>query len=203
MNESNGALLESIEKQIPYYLTEDAKIGLVNALNAFPHNTEYYLSRRNELKNELLQGDLFAKLPIQQGDEKKFVKGIILSNSCDISPDNKRDLPVNVLFAPLVILDDYIKLLSSLKKSSEAIDEKIRIIREQRITNIFYLPASPEDERPECIVFLDQVYFIRSKNILDLLSSGNKLATLSQVGFYIFLLKLSVHFCRFHECVHR
>ena len=203
INESNSTLLESIEKQIPYYLTDDAKKGLVQALNDFPQNTQYYLSRSTELSSTLLQGDLFAELPVQQGNETKKIKGIILSNSCDISPDNKRDMPVNVLFAPLVNLESYAKQLSAAKVTDQAIDTKIAMIRQQKITNLFYLPESADDNRPECIVYLDQVYFLRTSMLVNILEAGKKISTLSQVGFYIFLLKLSVHFCRFHECVHR
>lgn len=203
INESNSTLLESIEKQIPYYLTEDAKKGLVRALNDFPKNTQYYLSQSTELSSTLLQGDLFAELPIQMGSATKKVKGIILSNSCDISSDNKRDLPANVLFAPLTSLERYTELLQQAGVSEEAIKAKTEVIRSQKITNIFYLPASPDADRPECIIYLDQIYFIRAKEIVDILERGGKISTLSQVGFYIFLLKLSVHFCRFHECVHR
>lgn len=203
INESNSTLLESIEKQIPYYLTEDAKKGLTQALNDFPKNTQYYLSKSTELSDVLLQGDLFAELPVQQGTEIKYIKGIILSNSCDISPDNKRELPVNVLFAPLVSLDNYAKLLSNAGLKDDAINSKIEMIRQQKITNIFYLPESIDEGRPECIIYLDQIYFVRTPTILKKLEEGKKISTLSQVGFYIFLLKLSVHFCRFHECVHR
>lgn len=203
INESNSTLLESIEKQIPYYLTEDAKKGLIQALNDFPENTQYYLSKSTELSDTLLQGDLFAELPVQQGNETKYIKGIILSNSCDISPENKRELPVNVLFAPLVSLEFYAKRLETAKVPKTAIDSKIEMIRQQKITNIFYLPESHDDGRPECIVYLDQVYFLRTAILLKILEDGRKISTLSQVGFYIFLLKLSVHFCRFHECVHR
>ncbi|HED4103680.1 MULTISPECIES: hypothetical protein [Klebsiella] len=203
INESNSTLLESIEKQIPYYLTEDAKKGLTQALNDFPKNTQYYLSKSTELSEVLLQGDLFAELPVQQGEKTKLIKGIILSNSCDISPDNKRDLPVNVLFAPLVSLDSYSQHLRAAGLKDDAINSKIEMIRLQKITNIFYLPESIDNNRPECIIYLDCVYFLRSSSILQLLEDGKKISTLSQVGFYIFLLKLSVHFCRFHECVHR
>lgn len=203
INESNSTLLESIEKQIPYYLTEDAKKGLTQALNDFPQNTQYYLSQSTELSDTLLQGDLFAELPVQHGSETKHIKGIILSNSCDISPDNKRELPVNVLFAPLVSLELYTKKLAAADVTENAINSKIEMIRQQKITNIFYLPESPDDGRPECIVYLDQVYFLRTAILLKILEEGKKISTLSQVGFYIFILKLSVHFCRFHECVHR
>lgn len=203
INESNSTLLESIEKQIPYYLTEDAKKGLTQALNDFPKNTQYYLSKSTELSDTLLQGDLFASLPVQRGSETKYIKGIILSNSCDISPENKRELPVNVLFAPLVSLEAYVDRLSEGGLKAKAIASKVEMIRLQKITNIFYLPESVDDQRPECIIYLDQVYFIRTSLLMKILEDGNKISTLSQVGFYIFLLKLSVHFCRFHECVHR
>lgn len=66
---------------------------------------------------------------------------------------------------------------------------------------LFYLPKGGELEE-------DHVALIHDAHTLPLSSfqaqqSRRKLFTLSQVGFYIFLFKLSVHFCRFHEKIHR
>lgn len=184
-----------LQQQIPFYLTQPAKDNLVKALNDFP-SIDYYLHSN---KAETLQGDGWTELGLIRFEttERKQVRGIILSNSCDISPDNKRDIPVNVVFAPIIKLKSYERLLEQAHISEERIKSKFSSIRNQMITTLFYLPkgAGLDDEY---IALLDDIHTVPYKNFNDQ-SRRAKLFTLSQVGFYLFILKLSVHFCRFHE----
>ncbi|HDL7489251.1 TPA: hypothetical protein PXN96_004273 [Yersinia enterocolitica] len=194
--------LDTLKEQIPYYLSQEQKTTLTKALSDFPKMANFYLSSCHpEFKHSLLQGDIFQKLSIFSEQGKREVKGIILSNSCDIDCSNKRDLPAKALFAPLINLDLYAKLLEKNNKPAKDIETKINAIREQKITNIVFLPAF--DELPDSIVLLDDVYHMRADALNEHLTSENKLITLSQVGFYIFVFKLSLHFCRFHENVAR
>lgn len=191
---------DSIETQIPYYLTREAKEGLVKALNEFPHSTNYYTTLYPE---EILQGDGWNKLEIlnfENGDRKE-IKGILFSNSCDISPENKRDLNVKVTFAPVIKLTSYVQKLFNEGIDKVKIDSKVESIKSQKISSLFYLPrgaALGEDY----IALLDDVHTMPFK-AFESKSNRNKQFTLSQVGFYLFLLKLSVHFCRFHEDIPR
>ena len=43
--------------------------------------------------------------------KKKHVSGIIFSNTCDAAYENKRELPTNIVFAPVMKLASYITLL--------------------------------------------------------------------------------------------
>ena len=100
---------ETLEAQIPYYLSNDKKKGLVKALSDFkdrPH--DYYISGFNE---EYLQGDAWTNLNIFRFEDgqRGNIKGIILSNTCDILPDNIRDLSASVVFSPIIKLNNYIK----------------------------------------------------------------------------------------------
>lgn len=101
---------ESLQAHIPFYLTQPQKEGLVRALNSFPDHFEYYC---NLHFNEMLQGDGWAGLDVIQFETgaRDKIKGIVLSNSCDIAPDNKRSLPANVVFAPIIRLSKYRKCL--------------------------------------------------------------------------------------------
>lgn len=192
-----------LKDQIPYYLTQEAKENLVKALNklpSFPGSVDYYTSR---YPNEIMQGDGWPGLGVIQFEtlEKKEVKGIIISNSCDISPENKRDFPTNIVFAPIMKLSNYKKLLSSKKVPPETIASKIESIRKQYITTLFYLPVGLGLEE-EYIALLDDIHTIPHQSFVSQ-QDKPKVFTLSQVGFYIFLFKLSVHFCRFHENILR
>ncbi len=195
---------ESFRDQIPYYLTQGQKDGLLKELNAFINNstikTNYF---SNNFQDKMLQGDGWKKLQIRNFDsgDKALILGIILSNSCDVSPNNKRDLPIQITFAPLIPLSGYVALLKKEKIKDPEIENKVESIKKQRITSIFFLPADsylPEDY----IALFDQLYTMPSK-VLDLENENSKVFTLSRFGFYLFVFKLSIHFCRFQEEVAR
>jgi len=189
-----------IQDQIPYYLSQEAKDNLVKALEEFPKNTAYYIDL---YKNDILQGDgwtSFELINFETGDRKK-VKGIVLSNSCDIDPTNKRHTRIKITFAPIIRLDRYTKLLEKSGLSNSSIDGKINAIKEQKVTTLFYLPKGNGLDN-EHIAMLDDLHTIPLDAFNDI-AEREKLFTLSQIGFYLFILKLSVHFCRFHENIIR
>lgn len=200
----DASILDNIVEHIPFYLIQDkdAQKGFIKNLENFPNNINYYTSY---YPNEELQGDGWEGLDIVDivTCNKIPVKGVILSNSCDISIENERDLPVNVVFAPIVKLEAYKEKLKNAGVSETQINSKIEAIKKQQVTSLFYLPAL--DKFPESIVIFDDVrslpmnYFQNNKSK----QTVKKIFTLSQFGFYLFLFKISIHFCRFHERVLR
>ena len=193
---------DAFESQIPYYLTGEKRNGLKKALKDFQANTpiEYYL---NKYPNELLQGDGWhgLELLIFQNAERKMVKGVILSNTCDIALENPRSLSPRIVFCPLIKLSNYRKLLDDTDLPTDRINDKLETIRDQRVSTIFYLPQGGGLEE-EHIILLDDIYSLPS-NSFETSTDKSKLFTLSMVGFYLFVFKLSIHFCRFHEEVDR
>ena len=191
---------DSIASHIPYYLTEDAKQGLLKELSDFPEKINYYTTR---YPNDILQGDGMAGLQIINFDsgERKFTKGILLSNSCDIDTGNYRDLPIKMTFAPLIKIDKYTDLLIKKGIDKDKIDGKIRSIKEQKVTHIFFLPKNDKLDA-DYMALLSDLQTV-PLNYVSKNPRCEKLFTLSQVGFYMFIFKLSVHFCRFHENVAR
>lgn len=191
---------QSIRDQIPYYLTQEAKAHLIKALDEFPSPIDYYINR---YPSELLQGDGWTSVDVINFDsgEKKQIKAILLSNSCDVDPANPRELPVKLTFAPIVKLSSYIHLLSNTKLSTTQINDKVQAIKEQKITSLFYLPGGAKLNE-DYIALLDDVHTVPYSAFSSQVGR-EKVFTLSQVGFYLFVLKLSVHFCRFHEQVDR
>lgn len=192
--------IESLQTQIPYYLTKEAKEGLTKALSDFPCNINYYIERYQE---EILQGDGWTSLEIIgfESGERKAIKGIILSNSCDISSENMRDLPIKITFAPIVRLNLYVELLEKSGLNQQNISGKIDAIKEQKVTSLFYLPKGARLDE-DYIALLDDLYTVPF-TAFQKRTNRVKLFTLSQVGFYLFLFKLSIHFCRFHENIPR
>jgi hypothetical protein len=189
---------ESIREYLPYYLTEDAKVGIINELKKFHvGEMQYYLFDR--YAQEMLQGDGWTRLHLRRFDtgEKIFINGLVLSNTCDVDPSNKRDLPVNIIFAPLVAVDAYIQRLTTAGLTSGSIDAKVAAMRRQEVTNVFYVPAGG-GLATEHFVLLDDIHTMPAF-VYEHEKGRGKIFTLSQAGFYLFVLKLSMHFCRFHE----
>lgn len=188
--------IEAIHEQIPYYLSQEAKKNLINALNAFPKSINYYI---DQYHGEILQGDCWTLVEVIRFEDgsRKLVKGVLLSNSCDIAPENKRELPPLLTFSPIIRLSRYLERLSEAGLDERQISNKAAAIKEQKVTTIFYLPkgGSLDDDY---IALLNDVHTVPYP-AFDARKEKNKLFTLSQVGFYIFLFKLSIHFCRFHE----
>ena len=186
---------ESIAENIPYYLTSHQKEGLVKALAEFP-DCNYYTGVG---RDEILQGDAWAQLKIFNFStgESRLLRGIFLSNSCDIAQENKRSLPVKITFVPIVPLARYGEMLVAAGTSRQAVESKFAEIRKQTVTSIFYLPAGSALD-VEHIALLDDVHSMPLSNFIES-SDRPKIFTLSQVGFYLFTMKLAIHFCRMHE----
>lgn len=197
---------ESLQKQIPFYLTAEDQQALVRELKAIAGGgaADYLLSDyRNAFNEVMLQGDGWRgfQLFIFESGERRSVRGVVLSNSCDVDPENPRDIPARVIFAPLVKLAVYEALLGQSGIDAAKIEAKIAAIKAQKTTNVFYLPASGTLAE-DYVVRLDEAH---SMPVTAHIGSGDreKLFTLSNTGFYMLVLKLSVHFCRLQEQVNR
>src|SRR3989442_12258569 len=188
---------EQIKLFLPKYLTPQQKSELFAELSKFPENMVFYLS--NAVWNDqILQGDGwrgFAAIKFVHA-EKKAVSRVVISNSCDIPTGNTRDLPVNILFSPLIEVSKFAETLQAGGKSAMQIEDVLRNIKKQRVTSIFYLP-----ERygiwPESIILLDNIHAHPLQDFLQ--ARRESLFTLNQYAFYLFLMKLSIHFSRFQE----
>ncbi|WP_124295811.1 hypothetical protein [Acetobacter pasteurianus] len=196
----------TLEQQIPYYLTAEDRQVLVRELEAISQggSAEYILSDyRDNFKSEMLQGDGWKgfQLYIFKKKSLKSVSGLILSNSCDIETKNLRDTPARVTFCPLVKLNKYQEVLKKAQLPEEKIQQKISAIRSQKITNIFFLPAGRWGT-DDYIIRFDDIYSMLVKDFHEN-QECEKIFTLSNTGFYMLLLKLSIHFCRFQEKVDR
>lgn len=193
-------LHEIIQTYLPKYLTPSQTQQLYSELLKFPDNFDFYL-QHSEFDEELLQGDGwkgFVLIDFKTKNEKR-VSGVILSNSCDISPENERDFPTNILFSPIIPLKKYKKLLQTIK-NEEQVENILINLRKQRNTAIFYLPYC-ENIIEESIILLDNIH---THPLSDFQSkTPQKIFTLTQYAFYVFLIKLSIHFSRFQEEVVR
>ena len=110
--------VENLQQQIPYYLTAEDKRVLVEELKAITSGgtADYILSTYHDsFKEDMLQGDGWRGFQLFLFDtgQRRSVRGLVLSNSCDVDLENPRELPARVIFAPLVKLTAYEELLDS------------------------------------------------------------------------------------------
>jgi len=192
------ASLEEYRRILPPYLSDPSKAELKEQLEKFPNISPFYWSSTDD---QPLQGDGWKGLVAINFDtlEKKTVRGLILSNSCSISPENDRALPVNIIFAPIFRLERYQQRLRSAGRTEEQIEDLTASIRRQEPNSLFYLP--PRDAMPECIVFFHDLHGHPLSNFLSL--ERERLFALSNAGFYTLLLKLSIYFMRMQEGLDR
>jgi hypothetical protein len=186
---------DTISKYVPYYLTQPQKDGLVKAMAEFP-SCNYYSSLEHE---GILQGDVWSGLQMFNFDsgERQGKRGIIISNSCDIDSRNGRLMPARMVFAPMIKISVYQNFLERRGVAQEKIGNHLREIRRQAVTSAFYLPQGRGMDE-ECIVFLDDMHNVPVA-YFEKYEESKKILSLSQIGFYVFVMKLSMHFCRMHE----
>lgn len=200
------SLFDEIKIYLPKYLSPEQQEALFDELRQFPDNIDERLYT-TYLDDEpiLYQGDGLEGMPIVKLPEPEVRERpvIVLSNTCDISPDNERAVPSRLMYCPIVKFERYAELVlaSGYYDSEEAAQGYLETIRNQRVSSLFYLPDN--DGIDDSLALLDHinncsVNVAYKKDIPD-----NRLFTLSQYGHYLFLFKLSVHLARLREGVTR
>lgn len=195
---------EDIEKYLPRYLSESSTKILFSELKEFPKNIDRIYTRALRDKILIFQGDGLTNMLVVNLPDTTVYKmpAMVLSNTCDLNPENKRYLSPNIIYAPIVSLKKYERILQDNKVESNKIEEHLRTIRGQFITQIFYLPNTEALEE-ESIVLLDKIMSCASNVISPEEIRTARLFTLSDYGFYVFLFKLSMHFTRIQEKIDR
>ncbi|MBY0489941.1 MAG: hypothetical protein K2R93_08900 [Gemmatimonadaceae bacterium] len=195
-----GRIEELASRYLPEYLTPKLKEDLWRELKDFPSNTRYILG--HDTGDKILQGDVFDAVKFINivDSEIRSSKALVLSNSCDVDPENARDTERMISVAPLVSLSAYADLLQKKGIARERVESRVLSIKQQTVSSMFYLPKAA-GLGDDMVVLFDRVqsqpdsFFWSHKPSL--------VARLTQYGFYILLIKLSVHFCRFQENVDR
>jgi hypothetical protein len=196
---------DEIRIYLPKYLSAENYDTLIKELEGFPDNIDQRMYTSIADEGLLCQGDVIKDMPYAEIDHLEMgVKNkdcIVLSNTCDIDPNNKRFFNSRIMYAPLIELDKYKKVLLDHGVSEQQINGHINSIKEQRVSQILYLPKSQSFD--ESIVFLDKVINIDHRYIDRVTLNDRRLVSLSDYGFYMLLFKISVHFSRLQENVVR
>ena len=192
-------LLERIPQSLPPYLAAEDKQALLDQLSGRNPNVSYFGSIDDP---EHVQGDGWSGLIARDFDsgDLERMQGLVVSNSCDIAAENRPYPGQRIVFAPIMSLARYATLLAEAGIERRQIDDLLSRIRTQKVYRIFYLPgdASGAEER---IVPLDMLH---SQPLGSVQHAGlQRMFSLSLHGWYMLLLKLSIHFCRMQERVKR
>lgn len=201
---------EEVKKYLPQYLSLTAQQELFQELKQFPQNLDQRIyTTQLAAQENLFQGDgvqnlLYINFP---NTDIADVPGMILSNTCDIDPSNKRFMPLRIVYTPIFNLAKYEQSLiknhvETGRKTIQSINSHIADIRKQYISHIFYLPKGGKLEN-DSIVFFDRLNNCPSDSIESQSVPERRIFTLSDYGFYLFLFKLSVHFTRIRDGVSR
>lgn len=145
----------------------------------------------NEHKSKLLQSDIVECKNIYDGHNAKVM---IISNSCDNSSENERVFPICVSFVVILSLEKMKRTFKENGKDEQSINNQIDAIKNQRVTNMFYLPN-------DTVALLDRTMHLDYNKFRE--AMVDKIASLSNYGFYAFLFKLSYHFTRLREGTQR
>lgn len=196
---------EEIKKYLPQYLSEIELNNLRKELEYFPtdgtKDTVYTIALANA--DYLLQGDGVANLDYINFPDVviKPIDVILLSNTCDMSIENKRMNPCRIMYAPILKFDIYARKLRE-SFPSQRVDNHLRDIKAQQISQAMFLPKGGKMDY-DGIVFFDRAISIPLSEETMQSMCDNKLFTLSNFGLYLLLLKLSIHFTRIQERIDR
>jgi len=196
---------EEIKKYLPKYLSPEATESLFQELREFtdkPHDRLYSAILAGD--EGILQGDGLSLMPISNLPDHKVEDGpvMVLSNTCDIDKENKRHTPPRITYCPIIKLSRFIESLEKKSIAKEAIDQTVETIRLQRSSSIIFLPKGghlPED----CLALLDRATNCDFRSAPQVKDSPNRLFSLSDFGWYLFLFKISLHFTRMQEAINR
>lgn len=138
---------------------------------------------RTDNNNELLQGDIFSEIPFYYMDENGefriiLRKAQLLSNTCDATRDEQ------LLFAALHPLE-------ALKNNQSM---KANIVRNKRYS-AFYLPDRILQDEYIDFELINTMPRATFNKLLEE-QKVHKIASLTMVGYYMFICKLTVFFMR-------
>lgn len=191
---------EEAQQFLPKYLSPKLREELYAEIQKLGSSKPFYTSKYEQ---EVLQGDGWDGVEVPDGvtGHVTLRRACVISNSCAIGAANERALAPTITVAPIMRLSKFKQAFRDAGQTEEQTDKYIERVMRQDVASVFYLPtgaALPE----ESLVLLSHLYSYPVDRFLGA-SSRKKIHTLSQRGFWLFLVKLAVNFCRAQESLDR
>lgn len=155
----------------------------------------------------LSQGDVLDKLDViyftvrDNLQEMQVIDDslcMLLSNTCDINFEGKSRCKY-ISIAPIFSFEEFAGTAKPQGYSEKGWGDFLKDIKANGITDILYMPK--KGKLKESVVFLDKICSI-DPHVLKIKLEKNKsekLLSLSLIGFYYLLIKLTHHFARFED----
>lgn len=196
---------ELLQRHLPSYLLPKDRKELVEHIKNFPtlEGKSFYSNALSD-KDYVFQGDGFVQFTFMNLLESKTRVGqaMVISNTCDLSMDNDRPTPINLMYAPISPLSNFERDLRA-STSGQRADGVMDAVRKNKYTHILFLPECL-GVISESIVRLDMIHNISPRALFNNPDwKKQRLFSLSQFGFYTTIFKLSIHFHRVMEGVDR
>jgi hypothetical protein len=204
------SIFEDIRRYLPQYLSDGALGNLFNELEGFPSNIDSRMySFVSDYKEIALQGDCFRGVrfvnlnSLGEDLSQKDITVMTITNTCDADVTGKtRVASNNVCYCPVYNLEKFCSRLLKSGTNMERVRGYSEKLREQAISNAFYLPSGPLGY--EAFIFFDQINYLSAATFSERVNvASSKAFSLSDYGFYMFLVKLSIHFTRMGEAIER
>lgn len=192
-------ILDGVDLTLPRYLSARDRAEMSEQLKLFPAPEFSYYGAGNPAGT--WQGDTFERLKAMRlvNDAPSFVRNsfLVISNTCDICEDNKRDRQIHITVAPITTVAKFRDLLLDGGSTADKVNSILTSIRRQENTSIFYLPSNG-DLREESIAFLDAIQSLPVEHFRGD-EEKRRVTSMSNAGWYLLLVKLALHFCRAME----
>lgn len=191
----------SLAAALPAETRPREQAQLFGKLISLPHEGSWYSDPHDD--PDPWQGDAWAGLDYVDIEalEWRKLRAVVITNSCDVSSENARVVSLGIVLCPLVRASRYESLLGSVGASEAYIRDHLAAARRQEISNIFFFPRGAG---------LDDDYLVRFDDVQSQLpnrfranEAKQRMFSLSQEAFWLFLVKLSTHFCRAGEGIPR
>ncbi|GAF85940.1 unnamed protein product [marine sediment metagenome] len=183
-------LIDKSDLILPQY-----KQKLKECLRSFPEHFEKWFYSPS-LPEDLYQGDIFLDVPVTLIDEDGGPIGgqahvMLVSNSCDMQPSGSDCITV----ATIIDFQNFSREKPD-SFSKDRWEDYLRSLTNNHITQYLYIPSGKTLR--ESIVRFDQLISINKEFILKKYNETRelRLLSLSQYGYYYFILKLTYHFSR-------
>jgi len=161
--------LEDVELFLPRHLSEDQRELLVSTLEKFPQNfyAHAYSAERLDT-DEILQGDGLVAAPVGFFPKPQIRDQLVmvLSNTCDVDPENKRIQPSIMQYSPVLSAEGYEAKLKEEGVDDDRVRSHLAELKNQKISNALFLPKGGRLEK-DAVVFIDRTISI-SVEELDL-----------------------------------
>lgn len=139
-------------------------------------------------KKFILQGDLLSNIKFILISENEDVLctntiGMVLSNTCDIKQDKF------IIMAPVFPFEYFNEIYPELKKCIDSLKKNL-------IFRFFYVPSCYGN--PEFVVDFTKICSYEKTYLINKIkkNSTKKVLSLTQLGYYLLILKLTIHLLR-------